>query len=810
MPGIIYYKMRNTLLICAIVQTLILNLHNSYAQSLTQTIRGKIIDKQSKVPLPGANVVLMGDSAQPITGVATDADGYFRIENVKIGRVGLQISFIGYNTITMNNLSLTSGKELVLNVELEEMVIMTKEVEIISQEEKDKPNNDMTTVSARVFSVEESQRYAGSMNDVARMASNFAGAQSANDTRNDIVIRGNSPLGVLYRLEGIDIPNPSHFSIWGTNGGPVSILNNNVLSNSDFMTGAFPAEYGNVLSGVFDLKMRNGNNEKHEFVGQAGFNGAELLAEGPLSRKNKLSYLVSYRYNNLELFKIMNVDIGTEAVPTYQDISFKLHWQHKHGTTSLFGIGGASYIEMLDSEIDTSNNVYGHYGEDMVFGSGMYVSGLQHTHIINPKTYIKYVFSANGSQNKIINDSLSSLDKHKVPFYRNNSIMNRLASHLVLNKKFSAQHNMRIGIMHDRFFFNVSDSVYRAEIDRFIILSDFNGQSDMVRPYFQWQYKASNELTFNSGVHFNYFVLNNSNSLEPRAGMKYQLSNIDAINLGYGFHSQTQPLLLYFEQELTPDSSAYVTPNRNIGMTKSHHFVIGYDRMLAENTRFKTEAYYQYVFDAPVDIKPNYFSMLNEGAGLEGVFFPDTLVNKGTGKNYGMEFTLERFLGKGLYYLFTLSLYESKYKGSDEVEHNTSFNGNYVFNALAGKEILLFKNKDESKKTKQVILNMDARFAFIGGKYYTPVDLEKSKLYGTEIPDETKIYGKKYPDYLRLDFTVGIKLNGKKTTQDWSFYVQNATNRKNVFQQKYNQQRQEIETTYQIGLLPVLQYRIEF
>ncbi len=805
--------MKKQLLFISIVFLFLFRIDFLFSQNLLQTIRGKITDKQSKIPLPGANVVLLTDSTQPFTGVAADLDGNFRIPNVKIGRVGVQISFIGYNTITMNNLSLTSGKELVLNVELEEKVITGKEIEIIANKEKDKTNNDMTTVSARVFSVEESMRYAGSMNDVARMASNFAGAQSANDSRNDIVVRGNSPLGVLYRLEGIDIPNPNHFSIWGTNGGPVSILNNNVLANSDFMTGAFPAEYGNVLSGVFDLKMRNGNSEKHEFVGQVGFNGAELLSEGPVSKKYKVSYLISYRYNNLKIFQMkpLNkiVNLGTNSVPTYQDVSFKIHWQHKHGTTSLFGIGGKSYIALLDSDIDTSNNVFGQAGEDILFGSNTGVLGLQHTQILGPKIYVKYVFSVNGSVNKIINDSLSSVDRHNVPVYRNNSMMGRVSSHLVVNKKFSSQHNIRLGIMHDRFYFNVSDSAYRAPINRFTVLSDFKGESDMVRPYFQWQYRATNELTFNSGLHYNYFLLNKSNSLEPRAGMKYQLSPLNAINFGYGFHSQIQPITVYFEQRMKPDSSGYVIPNRNIGMTKSHHIVIGYDRAIAENTRFKTEAYYQYVFNAPVDRAINYFSMLNEGAG-NGVDFPDTLQNKGTGKNYGLEFTMERFLYHGLYYLFTLSLYESKYKGSDGIEHNTSFNGNYVFNALAGKEFLLFKNKDESRKTKQVILNTDVHFSFIGGKYRTPIDLEKSKLAGREMYDETKIFATKYPDYLRFDITIGIKLNGKKTTQDFSIYAQNATNRKNVFQQNYNRDKKEIETTYQIGLLPVIQYRIEF
>lgn len=143
----------------------------------------------------------------------------------------------------------------------------------------------MATVSARSFTVEETSRYAGSLNDPSRMAANYAGVSSTSDARNDIIIRGNSPLGVLWRLNGMEIPNPNHFGSLGTTGGPVSILNNNLLDKSDFLTGAFPAEYGNALAGVFDLQMRSGNNEKTEFLGQVGFNGFELGAEGPIGKK---------------------------------------------------------------------------------------------------------------------------------------------------------------------------------------------------------------------------------------------------------------------------------------------------------------------------------------------------------------------------------------------------------------------------------------------------------------------------------------------------------------------------------------------
>ena len=208
---------------------------------ITQNVRGSIVDKDSKTPLPGANIVI--STLDPVKGTATDPNGHFKIEKIPVGRHSIKISYVGYEPIIMQNIELSSGKELILNLELQESVMM-EEVVIEAEGEKEKSINKMATVSARTFSIEETQRYAGSLNDVARMAQNFAGVQGADDSRNDIVIRGNSPTGVLFRLDGVDIPNPNHFALMGTTGGPVSLLNNNVLDNSDFMTGAFPAEYG--------------------------------------------------------------------------------------------------------------------------------------------------------------------------------------------------------------------------------------------------------------------------------------------------------------------------------------------------------------------------------------------------------------------------------------------------------------------------------------------------------------------------------------------------------------------------------------
>ncbi|MCB0797321.1 MAG: carboxypeptidase-like regulatory domain-containing protein, partial [Chitinophagales bacterium] len=301
------------------------------AQDLKQTIRGNIIDRESKATLPGANVLLYADTVF-LSGTTTNEDGNFRLEG-PVGRVDLVVRYIGYQDFFITNLVVSSGKEVVLQIELEESAQALDEVTITAFREGEVVN-DMATVSVRSFTVEETDRYAGSRGDPARMASNFAGVQGADDSRNDLVIRGNSPIGVLWRLENLDIPNPNHFAIAGTTGGPVSIINNKYLSNSDFFTGAFPAEYGNATAGVFDLQMRKGNDEQYEFSGQLGFLGTELFAEGPLSKENKSSFLVSYRYSTLQLFESLNIQIGTEAVPRYQDGAVKLFFPLKNGSIS--------------------------------------------------------------------------------------------------------------------------------------------------------------------------------------------------------------------------------------------------------------------------------------------------------------------------------------------------------------------------------------------------------------------------------------------------------------------------------------------
>jgi len=777
------------------------------SQNITQSVRGQIIEKQTQATLPGTTVIIL--ESNPAIATITDSKGYFLLENIPVGRISLQISYVGFNTIVLSNLNLLSGKELVLNIEMEEKIQTMDEVEIVARK-KGETINKMASISARTFSVEESQRYAGARNDVSRMAANYAGVSTSNDALNDIVIRGNSPSGLLWRLEGVDIPNPNHFGSLGATGGPVSMLNNNVLSNSDFMTGAFPAEYGNAYSGVFDLKMRNGNYEKHEFLGQVGFNGFELGAEGPLSRKNNASYLINYRYSTMGALQEMGISVGTgKAVPNYQDLTFKLNFPTKNiGRITFFGLGGISDINFLYSERDTTEedeNVYAYENRDVLSKSKMGIVGVSHTYIMNSTTYSKLIFGASTMINENVVDSVSTVTNIPGPYIRMDLTDSRIFGNYYINKKINSHQNFRIGVNVKRISMNLIDSVYNASYDRFVTRIDNNDFTWLYEAYLQWQYKLTDNLIFNPGIHYQQLALNNSHSIEPRFGIKWNFSNTQSLGLAYGLHSICQPLSVYFKQVELPDQG-YSRPNEDLDFTKSHHFVLGYDLQINKNLRLKAEVYYQNIFQAVVEPNESAYSILNSNSFTR--FTPDSLINGGTGTNYGIELTVERFMDRGFYCLLTGSLYESKYKGSDGILRNTAFNGNYVVNALAGKEFELSSNKVDAKYKK--VITIDGKITWAGGLRYTPVDIEASLENGQTELDQTRPFSRQFDDYIRPDIRIAFRLDGKRVSQEMAFDIQNFINHNNPYMMTFNAETGKEEMIYQLGIFPMVQYRIVF
>lgn len=769
-------------------------------EPLTQNIKGQIKDKELGIPLIGAAVIVVNSS--PVKGTVTDDNGFFTIQNINLGRQGIKVSYLGYEDAVINNLMVTSGKETFITVELENKITEVEEVVIKAHARKDKAINDMALVSARSFTVEETERFAGSLGDPARMVANYAGVMTQNDSRNDIIIRGNSPMGLLWRLDGVEIPNPNHFGALGTTGGPVSILNNNLLTNSDFFTGAFPAEFSNATAGAFDLKMRSGNKDKREYVGQVGFNGFELGAEGPISKENGSSYLANYRYSTLGLLDAIGFDMGTgSAIPEYQDVTFKFDIPTKRlGRFNIFGIGGTSFIHLENDPGDSTSNSYNSSETINDFSADLGVFAISNTYFFNEKSRLKTTISAQGSKSSVKLDSIKNYDSdNRKPYVRNNYTEMKYSFSTQYKSRLNNRNTFSIGFYYDLYDSDYIDSISNYEKQAFDIRLNTSGSLGLLRSYTEWKHKFSNDLSLYSGINYIYFPLNGQNIFEPRLGIQWNVTKTQSINLGFGQHSQMQPRMTYFYQTELEETGEFIQTNKDIKFTKSIHAILGYNYLITNNLRFKTEAYYQDLSNVPVSAEEQQYSLLNAG-DFFAIPLIDSLMNKGTGYNYGLEFTLEKFLSDGYYFLVTTSIFDSKYKGYDGVERNTAYNGNFVVNALGGYEI---------KINKRNFLTFDIKTVWAGGKRYTPVDIEESIKENSLELDWDNAYTEQQ-DYFRLDFRIGFKMNSKKVSQEWALDLQNLTDHKNLFMEEFDFRKMKTTKIYQQGFMPMMLYRINF
>lgn len=781
------------------------------AQKPVQSISGVVKDNTSNELLQGANVVLIGSN--PLVGTVTDAKGKFRLDGVEVGYVSVRITFVGYQTVELTDKELWSGKELVLTVFMDELAITGEEVEIKARVDKTASINRMTTVSARTFTVDETKRYAGTRNDVARMASNYAGIQTASDSRNDIIIRGNSPSSLQWRIEGIEVPNPNHFASFGTTGGPVNMINNNQLDNSDFLTAAFPGEYGNALSGIFDLKFKNGNADKYEFLGQIGFNGFEFDAEGPVSRKNGSSFTAAYRYSTMGIFKLIGVTFGTgTAVPEYQDFSFKVNLPGKKaGTFSIYGMGGFSSVEFLNSDRDTGQvDLYGGEGYDLRSGSKLAVVGLNHVISIGTSAFVKSGISYTYSDYYADQDSINPVNLEVFPTYRSNFKESRINITSFVKKRVNLQNNFQTGFIATYFMNNFHDSVLRGDIGRFADGVNYEGSAWLIQPYFTWQYKFRESIVINAGLHGQFYTFNSTNSIEPRFGVKWFVSPSSALSFGYGLHSQILPALVYNKESLQADGT-YKKFNTGLSMLKSHHFVVGYNLAINDHIRFKSEIYYQSIYKAAVNAhEPDPYSILNQGADFYS-FSPDTLKSTGTGQNYGLELTVEQFLNRGMYFLGTVSLFQSLYRGSDDIQRNTAFNSNFIINGLFGKDFQLHKNSTNPKLTKvQRFIGFDIKVSYAGGRRHIPINEEESKIRHQPVYYYDRAYEEKFPNYFRTDLKIYFRMNMRKLDTEIAIDIQNVFNSQNIYSQNFNFSTGEIYYTYQLGMMIIPQFVIHF
>ncbi|WP_254070936.1 TonB-dependent receptor [Pedobacter sp. L105] len=769
---------------------------DSTATGLTQNIRGTITDKNSGLALAGVTITL--NDNQTKSAVST-AKGYFRLTGILVGRHHLEVTRVGYQTVILSDLLVIAGKEAEVNVEMETASKQLNEVAVSATSGK-KPLNLMAMSSGRSFSPEETNRYAGAMFDPARMAQSFAGVVAGGDN-NEIIVRGNSPMSLQWRLEGIEIISPNHFGGQGSSGGAVSMLNSTVLGTSDFYTGAVPAEYNNATAGVFDLKFRKGNTDKPEYAFTVGVLGAGTTLEGPFKKGGDASYLISYRYSALDLLQKLGVNVSSgSGVPRYQDLSFNFVVPTKGtGTFSLFGIGGLGGLTdnakhdftQWDERTDADNS-------NLTYSAGSI--GLKHVYIANSKLYINNIISYSGDRSVSSTDTLTKSYQASAiqrSHYDNGAI--RYAG--TVNYQVNASNTIRTGLNASLLSYNLYDLEYKKESNGLEEILNQQGNAHTFDAYIENKHQFKGGVSINTGVHANYFNLSNTWSVEPRVGVNWQVTPDQLLTFASGEYSRLEPLSYYFARGV----SSGETTNAKLSPTKSAQLVMGYEKQFSGRLKFKTEIYYQHLSNVPVSSDPaSNFSLLNvsDNSAIESVDYT-SLVNKGTGKNYGLELSLEKSMSNGYYVMITSTLFNSKFTALSGQEFNSTFDTRYVGNLIAGKEWATGKNNKN-------IFGLNGKLIYAGGRKYSPINLQESLKLDEQVIDESKVNTLTADPYIRVDFSASYRINKKKTSHFILLDIQNLLNRENNLGLWYNPSKRDVELNKWIGIFPTLNYRIEF
>jgi hypothetical protein len=764
----------------------ILTIGSLAAQSPSQTLRGKIINAVTQQPLSNANVTLNANAK----GVSSDSNGIYRFENLPVGRYRLQVSFVGFDTLVVPELLLESGRERVLDLPLQPAINAIEGIVVTAAP------LELTSISPSVRSIsnETTLRFPATFFDPARTAITFPGVVNSNDQANGLNIRGNSPNGMIWRLEGADIVNPNHTSNAGTfsdristSAGGVNMLSTQLLGNSAFYTGAFPVEYGNALSGVLDMRLRNGNNEKREYTLQAGLIGIDAAAEGPLGKPGKSSFLANYRYSTLGLLSAIGVDLGDE-VTTYQDFSFNLNVPMANKSRlTFFGMGGTS-SNIFKGKRDSSLWEFSKDRYDITFQSKAGVTGATYTAPVGTRGSWRTVVAASGLHTTRTADRLDS--QYQLKLTENDAItQSKINVNSVLRYQISSRNSFRIGAQITRQSFDIISQ------DKGQTLASGSSTGFLLQPYAGWRSDLSSKFAIDGGIHYLRYNANGTDSWQPRLAFLYQADKNNRFSFAYGKHSQLQQPQLYFSRQ---ENSS----NQNLGFTKADHWVVSYLRKLGDLRTFEVQAYYQNLFGVPVSAqRSSSFSALNT---IEG-FVSEKLSNTGKGRNYGVEVNLQQYWTKGFYYLTNATVYKSEYAGSDNIWRNTRFNNSYVFNFTAGKEW-----QKPRSKNRIGILGINGRFTVVGGFRDTPIDLAASKKAGTTVYIESEAYSIQLPVYSRLDLRIYLKRNKTGRNNTLTLDLQNVTNHKNAAYNYFDAQKAAIVRRTQLGLIPILSYRVEF
>lgn len=752
---------------------------SSFSQTLSSSVSGVVRDNISRKGVEGALVYLSGKN--DTLSVVTDSQGRFTLNDVGIGRYILSVHSLGFESDEQEVLVIT-GKVAVVEFYLHEKIT---ELETLTIQGRPTNNADPGTIS---LPIEKVMRMPANFFDPVRMLSSYPGVVATNDQANNIVVKGNSPTGLLWRLNGMDIVNPNHLANAGTfndkptaNGGGVNILSAQMLDRTDFYAGSMPARYGNLTSAALDMTLRTGNTARREYTAQASLIGLDFAAEGPVGKNNNASYLANYRYSTVGLLSQMGVNFGDEKID-FQDFSFHVNTKAgERGSLSFFGFGGISHNvfnakeDQAEWEVDKDRFTIKYSNETYALGTRF---------DLPMKKALSFSSGVTISGNDQVRTA-SSIATPQLPMQRSSySSWRRLVSGFgALTARWSSRVSAEVGVMVNHY----EDRLMNDEVLPAQTISVNGGASSfLTQPYAQVNLRAG-KFTANLGGRYMSSSFGTS-SFDPRINLQYQLVPASNISLTFGQLSQMLAPGIY----LMPQNSVSARDFLRRKFVELGHMI------QFDNWKLNSSVFYHDYDNVLVSLNNN-FSVLNY---VEGIV-TESLAPVGTGSNKGVTVQAERSFVSGFYLLSGASVYKSVYTAEDGVERPTKFDGKYSLMITGGREW----NKRVKENNRS--FGIHARMLYMGGLRDTPIDENLSRGLGvtTYLADT---YANSLKDYMRFDLRLSWRKDKRNYTRTIALDVQNVAGIRNEAYQYYDAFQGKVVTQYQVGFIPVLVYRVDF
>jgi len=736
------------------------------------SIKGKIVDAETKTPLIGVNIYIKNTQ----TGTSTDNEGNYEITSIPVGLINVVFSYIGYESVTKTDINVKPDRTLYLNIEMRSSAVKLQDVVVTNGYFSELENKPVSTVN---FSSEEINRSPGTAGDVSRILYTLPSIAKINDQRNSLIVRGGTAVENSFYLDNIEIPNINHFPVEGSSDGPIGILNADFINDVNFHSGGFSPIYGDRLSSIMDISFREGSKARFSpqvNLSMAGFGGA---VEGAIG--NKGNYLFSINRSYLDLL-VNQIEEGS-PLPKYGDMQGKIAYDFDDkNSLSLLDVFSVDEIYLdADKAIKNDANMYGKT-------NGITnTTGANWQHIWNDKgfsntsiayTYVKY-----------------NLDYGKTAtqqqFYRNNSKENilrfRNLNYLKLNNRNSLEFGTDLSGMFIKYntHYGEYEDQYGGITPPLYINNKMNGYKLGV--FGVHHISLLENLKLDYGTRIDYFTYNQNLNVSPRASLTYQLNPKTSFSVSAGLYHQEIPNNILVQSE---DFKSLKTPS-------AVHYIAGFSHKLGNAARLSVEVYYKDYFNFPINpAQPTMF--LFDQVQVFGIFWSNaTLKDNGRANAKGIEVILQKKLAEDFYGLVSGSLSNSSYRDYSGRWHNRIYDNRFNINLEGG---YIPSNDWEFK----------IRWVYAGGAPYTPFDYEASKKAGVGIWDLSKTNSQRLPDYHSMNIRVDKRFYFSSSSLLVYLSVWNVYNRKNIAFYYWNEVKNDIDSQTQWSTLPVIGVEYEF